>query len=71
MALIRILRTLPQGSAKPAPRPRIAYETTNLNLSLLKSSPPNPVKLSILNKRFTESLREYPDVVSPVRRYAD
>lgn len=47
------------------------YATTNLDLSLLLSSPPEAVELSKFNKRFSESLRECPDIISPVRRYAE
>jgi hypothetical protein len=48
-----------------------ATRTTNLDLSLLKSSPPEVVELTRSNKRFTESLRECRAVVSPVRRYVE
>ena len=67
----RVLRSLRQSAVEPAPRPRTACETTNLDLSLLKSSPPEAVELTKSNKRFTESLHECPAVVSPIRRYAE
>jgi hypothetical protein len=69
--LIRVLRSLPKTSPIPVPTPITPGTTTNLDLSLLKSSPPESVELSRSNKRFTESLRECPAVVSPVRRYAE
>jgi hypothetical protein len=67
----RVLRDLPKASPPPTYYPPIPCETTNLDLSLLKSSPPQPVELSKSNKRFTETLRECSDVVSPVKRYAE
>ena len=66
-----MLKDLPHKSALIASLFRISIETINLDLSLLKSSPPEEVKLSKSNKRFTETLREYNDVVSPVKRYAE
>ena len=68
---MRVLRSLPQKPPPATPQPPIACATTNLDLSILKSSPPEAVELSRSNKRFTESLRECPAVVSPVRRYAE
>jgi hypothetical protein len=44
---------------------------TDLNLSLLFSSPPEPTELLRSNKRFIETLRECPDIVSPVKRYTE
>ena len=67
----RVLRDLPTNSPLPTYHPAISHETTRLDLSLLESSPPEPVELSKSNKRFTETLRECPDVVSPVKRYAE
>lgn len=68
---MRVLRELPKNSPIPTPQPITPGMTTNLDLSLLKSSPPESVELSRSNKRFTESLYECPAVVSPVRRYAE
>jgi hypothetical protein len=68
---MRVLRGIPQPSPEPAIRISHAGDTTNLDLSLLKSSPPEPVELNRANKRFIETLRECPDVVSPVKRYAE
>ena len=67
----RILKNLPSSSITANKLPRTPPETTSLDLSLLKSSPPEPVKLFKLNKRFTETLRECNDIVSPVKRYAE
>ena len=67
----RILKNLPSTSSTANELPRTPPETTSLDLSLLKSSPPEPVELSKSNKRFTETLRECNDVVSPVKRYAE
>jgi hypothetical protein len=68
---MRVLAGLQQLLPPTTPQLRTPCDTTNLDLSLLKSSPPEPVELSRANKRFSESLRECPEVVSPVRRYAD
>jgi hypothetical protein len=70
-APMRVLRNLPPESPKPIAPAATPHTTTNLDLSLLLSSPPEAIELSRSNKRFSESLRECPDVVSPVRRYAD
>jgi hypothetical protein len=67
---MRVLRSLPKKSLEPT-QTATPYTTTNLEISLLLSSPPEAVELSSSNKRFSESLRECPDFVSPVRRYAD
>jgi hypothetical protein len=45
------------------PQAPIQATTTNLDFSLLKSSPPEAVGLSKSYKRFTESLRKCPVVV--------
>jgi hypothetical protein len=66
-----VLRSLPKDSPIPASQSITLGATTTLNHSLLQSSPPEPVELSKLNKRFIESLREYPTVISPVRRYIE
>jgi hypothetical protein len=68
---MRVLRSIPKVIPPTTPQAILPGETTNLDLSLLKSSPPEAVELSRLNKRFTQSLREHPDVVSPVKRYAE
>jgi hypothetical protein len=68
---MRVLQHLQRAPLSPPPQPITPHETTNLDLSLLKSSPPEVVELIKSNKRFTESLRECPAVVSPVRRYAE
>jgi hypothetical protein len=68
---MRVLRDLPKTSPPPAYNAPQQATTTNLDLSLLQSSPPEPVELLRSNKRFTESLRECPAVVSPVKRYAE
>jgi hypothetical protein len=68
---MRVLRSLPKDSPIPAPQSITPGATTTLDHSLLQSSPPEPVELSKSNKRFTESLRECPAVISPVRRYAE
>lgn len=71
LAPMRVLERIPQNPSDPALRIHHASDTTNLDLSLLQSSPPEPIELSRSNKRFTETLRECPDVVSPVKRYAE
>jgi hypothetical protein len=68
---MRVLRNLPKESPEPTLQVATPHATTNLDLSLLLSSPPEAVELSKSNKRFSESLRECSDVVSPVRRYAE
>jgi hypothetical protein len=68
---MRVLQSLPPKPIEQTPQPHTPATTTNLDLSLLKSSPPEPIELSKSNKRFTESLREHPAVVSPVKRYAE
>jgi hypothetical protein len=68
---MRVLSSLSKNSPPPAYIAPIPITTTNLDLSLLQSSPPEVTELSRSNKRFTETLRECPDVVSPVRRYAE
>ncbi len=68
---MRILNNIPRELPPVTPQASTQVTTTNLDLSLLKSSPPEAVELSRSNKRFTESLRECPTVVSPVRRYAE
>jgi hypothetical protein len=70
-APMRVLRYLPKLSPPPTTQVATPNTTTNLDLSLLLSSPPEAVELSRSNKRFSESLHECPAVVSPVRRYAD
>jgi hypothetical protein len=67
----RVLASLQQIHHAPTPQASTPCETTTLDLSLLKSSPPDGTELSQSNKKFIESLRECPEVVSPVRRYAD
>ena len=52
-------------------QPTTLYQTTTLDLSLLKSSPPEAIEMIRSNKRFTESLRECPVIVSPVKRYTE
>lgn len=52
-------------------QPTTPHQTTTLDLSLLKSSPPEAIEMIRSNKRFTESLRECPVIVSPVKRYAE
>ena len=66
----RVLENLPSASTPPDIPPRTPSENTTLDLSLLKSSPPEATELSKLNKRFTETSRKCGDVVSPVKRYA-
>jgi hypothetical protein len=68
---MRVLRSIPKEPLLPALQLATPHETTNLDLSLLKSSPPEVVELTRSNKRFTESLRECRAVVSPVKRYAE
>lgn len=68
---MRVLRSLPRESPLPTPIHATPQQGTNLDLSLLQSSPPELVELSRSNKRFVESLREDPAVVSPVKRYAE
>jgi hypothetical protein len=68
---MRVLNGLRKIDTPATPQLLTACATTNLDLSLLKSSPPEPTELSKSNKRFSESLRECPEVVSPVRRYAE
>jgi hypothetical protein len=67
----RVLRDLPKDSPPPAYQPATPCEISNLDHSLLQSSPPEPVELSRSNKRFVETLRECNDVVSPVKRYGE
>jgi len=68
---IQVLRALPEDSPIPPPQPATPCATTTLDLSLLQSSPPEPIELLKSNKKFIESLRECPDVVLPVKRYAE
>jgi hypothetical protein len=68
---MRVLNGLPKESPPPAYIAPTPVTTTNLDYSLLQSSPPEAVELSRSNKRFTETLRECPAVVSPVKRYAE
>lgn len=68
---MRVLRNLPREATLIASKPRTPPETSDLDLSLLKSSPPEPVELLTANKKFTETLRDNPAVLSPVKRYAD
>ena len=68
---MRVLRNLPHEATLTASKPRTPLETSDLDLSLLKSSPPEPVELLTANKKFTETLRGNPAVLSPVKRYAD
>jgi DDE superfamily endonuclease/Tc5 transposase DNA-binding domain len=67
----RVLKDLPSEADSVPIHPYTPPERAGLDLSLLKSSPPEPVELSQSNKRFTETLRECNDVVSPVKRYAE
>ena len=68
---MRVLRNLPRRRIMPTLQPATPTIITILDLTLLKSSPPEAIKLSRLNKRFTELLRECPAVVSPVKHYAE
>jgi hypothetical protein len=68
---MRVLNGLPKESPPPAYIAPTPVTTTNLDHSLLQSSPPEAIELSRSNKRFTETLRECPAVVSPVKRYAE
>ena len=68
---MRILKDLPRETSLVATKPRTPPENPALDLSLLHSSPPEPVELLKSNKRFNEALRENPQVVSPIRRYTE
>jgi hypothetical protein len=68
---IRVLRGLPKDSPILTPQPVTPGAILTLDQLLLKSSPPELVKLSRSNKKFIELLREYPDIVSPVKRYIE
>ncbi len=68
---MRVLNGLSKDSPPPAYTAPTPSAITNLDHSLLQSSPPEAVELSQSNKRFTETLRECLDVVSPVKRYAE
>jgi hypothetical protein len=54
-APMRVLRNLPKESPEPTLQVATPHGTTNLDLSLLLSSPPEAVELSKSNKRFSES----------------
>jgi hypothetical protein len=45
-----------ESSPPPTLNPRTPQQTTNLNLSLLQSSPLEAIELSRPNKRLTEAL---------------
>jgi hypothetical protein len=68
---MRVLKHLLCEPITLAPHYCTIYATTNLNESLLLSSPLEPTELQQSNKRFQESLRECPAVVSPVRRHIE
>jgi hypothetical protein len=68
---MRVLKNLPSEPTTPAPHTSTACATTNLDQSLLLSSPPEATEQQRSNKRFTESLREYPVVVLLVKHYAE
>lgn len=68
---MRVLNGLPKESPPPAYIAPTPYETTNLDHAVFKSSPPEAIELSRSNKRFTKTLSECPDFVSPVKRYAE
>jgi hypothetical protein len=70
-APMRVLQYFLKVSPPPTTQVTTPYTTTNLDLSLLLSSPPEAVEFSRSNKRFSELLHECPTVVLPVRRYAD
>ena len=68
---MRVLKHIPHNPPLPTPQLVTLHKITNLDLSLLKSSPLEVVKLLRLNKQFVELLRECPTVVLPVRRYVE
>ena len=68
---MRVLRNLPYEATLTASKPCTPPKTSDLDLSLLKSSPPEPIELLMANKKFTEILRDNPTVLSPVKRYTN
>ena len=67
----KVLKNLP--SQPPLPQ-RPIYTPTDqsvLDLTLLKSSPPDGTELHESNIQFTALLRQHSDVLSPVKRYAE
>jgi len=68
---MRVLKHIPHNPPLLTPQLVTLYKITNLDLSLLKSSPLEAVKLLRLNKQFIELLYKYPIVVLLVRRYAE
>ena len=67
----RVLKDLPSEATTIQTLPHTPPEQEGLDLSLLKSSPPEPIELLQSNQQFTEALRRYTDVISPVKRYGE
>ena len=68
---MHVLKHIPYNSPLLTPQLVTLYKIINLDLSLLKSSPLEAVKLLRLNKQFAELLCECPIVVLLVRRYVE
>ena len=68
---MRVLRNLPHVATLIASKLCTPPKTSDLDLSLLKSSPLELVKLVIVNKKFTKTLHDNPVVLSPVKRYVN
>ena len=68
---MRVLKHIPYNPPPLTPQLVILYKIINLDLSLLKSSPLEAVKLLRLNKQFIELLYKCPIVVLLVRCYVE
>ena len=66
---MRVLQNLPYEATLIASKPCTLPKTSDLDLLLLKSSPLEPIKLIIMNKKFTKILHNNPIILSLVKRY--
>ena len=66
---MRVLQNLPYKATLIASKLYTPPKTSDLDLSLLKSSPLEPIKLVIVNKKFTKILHDNPIVLSLVKYY--
>jgi hypothetical protein len=65
-----VLNSLPLPALEPPCTPQISTNTTDLDLSVLKSSPPDGTELKHANSVFNIALASNESPASPTRRYA-
>ena len=68
---ILVLDKLPKASTLPLLLPPISGQSSSLDLSLLRSSPPEGTELRQANALFNAQIRDVNGVPSPAKRYAE